>query len=393
MNPFAEKSPTAKLADELNVPDHCYEQAQTRYRDLGEWLSDKTCSKAAQFKPHVFPQGSFRLGIVISPLQGEDYDLDVACALEEGISPFTHTQRQLKELIGADLESYRKARNIKQRLEPKHRCWRIHYQDLIGFHIDKVPGVRFDTRVQKELTSRMEKGGLESSLAQTIAQNALAITDDRHHSYSAVSPDWPVSNPEGYALWFESRMKQANKLLESQVKFFKVSSIDKLPIYKWKTPLQQALQLLKRHRDVMFKANPEGRPISVILTTLAAWSYRGESSIEDTLDRLLSTMDQHIKPSNQRVPNPVNPIEDFADKWNSNSGRLLRLEENFHSWLAKARIDFSQIAKSKDLHALGEMSARNFGVTVKGATAPAAAPVVVRKTSAPAIITSSSSAA
>jgi hypothetical protein len=35
-----------------------------------------------------------------------------------------------------------------------------------------------------------------------------------------------------------------------------------------KTPLQQAVQILKRHRDMMFADDPEHKPISVIITTL-----------------------------------------------------------------------------------------------------------------------------
>lgn len=385
MSELANRTPTAELAASLNVSDECYELAAARYRDLGEWLNDRAYSVVARFKPHVFSQGSFRLGIVVKPLEGEDYDLDLACAFEEGISPLTHSQKTLKDLLGVDLEAYRKARNIKERLEPRHRCWRLNYQDTVGFHIDTVPGVRFDLPVRKQLRESMVRGGLEDQLARTIAENALAITDDRHPAYSVVSPNWDISNPEGYALWFESRMRQARKFLEAQVRFFKVASVEKLPVYRWRTPLQQALQMLKRHRDIMFRADPEGKPISIIITTLAAWSYRGESTIEETIDRVLSDMDRHINPGRPRVPNPVNPIEDFADKWSTTDGRIRRLGENFHSWLARARADFAQVAKSKDHQLLRENSLQKFGVKI-----PEPAP---RRTAGPAIITSSSSAA
>ena len=36
-----------------------------------------------------------------------------------------------------------------------------------------------------------------------------------------------------------------------------------------RAPLQRAIQLLKRHRDVMFADNPEVEPISMILTNLS----------------------------------------------------------------------------------------------------------------------------
>ena len=37
--------------------------------------------------------------------------------------------------------------------------------------------------------------------------------------------------------------------------------------------------LLKRHRDLMFRDNPEFGPISMIITNFAAHAYRGEADI------------------------------------------------------------------------------------------------------------------
>jgi hypothetical protein len=50
-----------------------------------------------------------------------------------------------------------------------------------------------------------------------------------------------------------------------------------VPTYELKTPLQRAIQLLKRHRDVMFVDNLDVAPISMILTNLAGHAYGGEA--------------------------------------------------------------------------------------------------------------------
>ena len=54
------------------------------------------------------------------------------------------------------------------------------------------------------------------------------------------------------------------------------ATIEEVPTYELKTPLQRAIQLLKRHRDVMFADNPEVAPISMILTNLSGRAYNGE---------------------------------------------------------------------------------------------------------------------
>ena len=49
------------------------------------------------------------------------------------------------------------------------------------------------------------------------------------------------------------------------------AAVEDVPTYELKTPLQRAVQLLTRHRDVMFADNPDVAPISMILTNLAGW--------------------------------------------------------------------------------------------------------------------------
>jgi hypothetical protein len=365
MSTTIKKTGASALAESLDVADESYELASARYGDIGKWLNDPSKSASARFKPRIFPQGSFRLGTVTQPPAGQGYDLDLACCLQDGVTPATHTQKALKLIVGGDLEQYRKARNIQDPLEEKHRCWRLNYQDHVNFHIDTVPSVPYDVAGRSRLRESMVKFGVVDQLAKLISEDALAITDDRHPTYSQLSPDWNISNPEGFARWFESRMRQAAQLLESRAEFFKVASIEKLPVYRWKTPLQQALQMLKQHRDIMFKDQQERKPISIIITTLAAHAYRGEEDVQDTLDRVLADMGKYIRRDHPRVPNPVNPAEDFADKWATQAGRALQLEQNFHGWLTRARVDFGLIAQAKDKGSFEEQSMKKFGVRVK----------------------------
>ncbi len=352
----------AALAESIDISDANYQAAESKYQYLGEWLSDQSKSKIARYKPHVFSQGSFRLGTATKPWKRDDYDLDLACKLQEGITATTHTQADLKQMVGADLETYRNERKMQQKLEEKHRCWRLKSEERLKFHLDTVPCIRHTDSVWKAIQQRMIQAGMSNLFAQDLAQLAVAITDDRHPLYRRISEDWQISNPEGYARWFESRMRLADSLLKARALQANVARVDDLPAYRWKTPLQMAIQILKRHRDLMFEKAPERKPISIIITTLAAVAYRGEFELLAALEQILSNMS--VGTSRPRVPNPVNPVEDFADQWGTQEGRQLCLEDNFIVWLEKAKSDIYKVTSITDRSSLQDHATKLFGVTL-----------------------------
>lgn len=353
----------AEILSDLDVPAGAYDAATRRYRDFGDWLKESASARSREFEPHVFPQGSFRIGTVVRPWGREDYDLDLACNLESGFTKKAYSQYQLKSLLGADVEAYRRARGIQHAPEEKHRCWRLSYKDDIQFHMDIVPAIPELDETQQERYGQMVEAGVTEDLARHLSRSIVAITDNRHPHYKVCVPEWPVSNQEGFARWFESRMRQARQVLEARASVEKVATIDEIPVYKWKTPLQHCIQILKRHRDVLFEADPEGKPISVIITTLAAQAYQGEPTVEAALAGVLNRMGGLVRSSTPRVPNPSNPREDFADKWSLNPA----LEPNFRRWLKRAQEDFGQLADTANVDLLVETARRNFGVAIDAA--------------------------
>jgi hypothetical protein len=361
MNTQAQRVAIEEIAASIEIPDSSYEAAKRRYDDLGEWLVKNPKSKSAQFKPHVFPQGSFRYGTAIRPFGNVDYDLDLCCNLQSGVTKGNCTQEQLKELLGQDLETYRIERSIKERLERKHRCWRLNYQDVLKFHVDTVPCIPELDEWRRVLQQRMIQAGTVEILAERISKLAVSVTDDRTVSYRTLSNDWNVSNPEGYALWFENRMKQAKRLLEKRAVFAEVGRVDDMPAYRWRTPLQACVQILKKHRNVMFMSNPDAKPISVIITTLAGLAYQGEEDVQTAMQTVLSKIDVLINPMRPRVPNPVNPQEDFADKWPTETGQKLQLEENFWKWVSCAKRDFRALGASDSIEYLDDQVSKRFG--------------------------------
>ena len=346
-----------KLVELLELPPSAYEKAKERYEDIGEYLG-RDQSGCHVNDPHIFPQGSFRLGTAIRPLdEREEYDLDLACNLLRGISCNTHSQADLKNLIGGEINSYRAARGIKAPVKEMHRCWRLEYEDHLSFHIDIVPCIPAVDIRRKLLMESMVKAGQDRTISADLSQYAVSITDDRHPQYRQISDSWNISNPEGYARWFESKMRQGSTtLLEKR------AQIDDLPMYARKTPLQRSIQLLKRHRDQMFKDDADVKPISVIITTLAGSGYAGETTIDTALSRILNELSRFAESGSTMVPNPVNPEENFADRWTMPEYKHLHLRENFTTWVTQASTDFANMISSTDMSFVAKCAEQKLSV-------------------------------
>lgn len=334
------ESVLVEMNKQLDLPEYVMEKTIQRYKSLGEWFNRENSS----FKDvdiNIFPQGSFALGTTIKPINDqEEYDLDMGCKINIPNFKSLYSQIQLKEMVGAELESYRVAKGIKQELEEKHRCWRLEYMDEIKFHLDIVPCIPLNNDKQANYKKMLEDAfGYKEFLNNSMVDAAINITDDRLGNYTIVSQDWNISNPEGYLKWFEDRMTTGEYGLYSR------SSVTPVPIYKRKTILQRCIQLLKRHRDNMFGEN-DSKPISIIITTLAARAYNGELNLEVAMVNLLENMPRFINTSFPRVPNPVNPNEDFTDRWDMPEGQKLNLEGNFKNWLLQAKVDFNNLLKT-----------------------------------------------
>lgn len=345
-----------KMVELLELPDSAYQKAKDRYEDIGEYLGREN-STCYTNDPHIFPQGSFRLGTAIRPLnESEEYDLDLACNLSKGVSRETHAQAILNELVGEEIKSYRVARNIKSPVIEKHRCWRLEYEDQLSFHIDIVPCIPVDATRQIQLKESMIYAGQDSDFSEDVSQYAVSITDDRHPQYRQISHDWNISNPEGYAKWFESRMPS------KPVSIMSKAQIDALPIYKRKSPLQRSIQLLKRHRDQMFKDDPDVKPISVIITTIAARAYSGQDLLEVVLQEILDELKQFSESGSTVVLNPVNPDENFADRWTMPQYKNLCLQDNFTAWVAQVCTDFTSLVSSGDTQFIAGHVLKKFSI-------------------------------
>jgi len=367
-----------EIAQALDIPPSKFQEAKERYEALGGWL-DRPESTLARYDPVITPQGSILLGTVTRPLTAtEEYDVDLVCLLKASKTDFT--QKSLKEAVGVEVREYARVHNMEKKPEERRRCWTVHYADGAQFHMDVVPALPDAQKYQLILEQR---GYRNLAGDPSLTGQAIAITDNTEPLYDRLTDDWPQSNPLGYAAWFRSRM--AMQLTEQKRavagRRLITASVDDIPDHEVRTPLQRAIQLLKRHRDCMFADDGEHKPISIIITTLATHAYNNESTISAALQSILTTMDRYIewRGAEAWIANPVNPAENFADKWAEEP----RKRENFFRWLKRARVDFALYLRASSFDQMPDVLRENLGTDLvdrilKTAIPAVAAPAVVR---------------
>ena len=294
----------------IDIPDHLHELAVGRYEQLGRWLSHRAWRRGLAVD--MYPQGSFRLGTVVRPVSGDDqYDIDMVYLRDAERDSIT--QAELKADLGEDLRAYVQGQpDGHPGLNEGKRCWTLIYSDQ-PFHMDVLPAI-----------PDAEEGG-----------NAILLPDKELKL-------WQHSNPIDYSNWFRARMAiEFAQLRKALAVDTKAASVDDVPDWKVKTKLQRAIQALKRHRDMFFINRLDDRPASIIITTLAAQSYNGSESLYDALVKITAKMPRLVKRHNGIwwVPNPVQPNENFADRWRTHPNQA----HGFFEWIRRAESDFRAI--------------------------------------------------
>lgn len=325
-----------EILNNIEVPDSRYEKAIISYKSVGDWLNREE-SRLKKYSPNIYPQGSFRLGTAIKPIsENDEYDVDIVCELQ--LNKKNITQKHLKKTVGEELNTYTKSKNMNNDIEEGKRCWTLNYSDGAKFHIDVLPCIPNN----EELSSLLQSKSFNVNFSDT----AIDITDNTLENYNYIDDRWCCSNPVGYHNWFKKQMEviyeEKKKIL---LEAYQKNSIEPIPEYKIKTPLQQVIQLLKRHRDIMFEEDQENKPISIIISTLAAKAYNNEARLIDAYENIVNKIEQFLEVKNgvYWVPNPVNPLENFADKWEVYPERKV----SFFRWVNQLKLDFKNILTDK----------------------------------------------
>ena len=355
-----------KAAKKLDISPSKYQQAMERFNSMQSYLLEGEYEGVTD-RPEIYLQGSFKLGTEVRPYKDckdADYDIDIVCRL--GHKKEATTPKTVKHQVGDHLKAHG---TYEKMLEDEgKRCWTLNYaeQDGVGFHMDILPSV------QESCNTFSQYYWYRSAIAMT---NKCGDKD---------SYNWSSSNPKGFAEWFYDKNKAAFedvKQAQKQILFenYRQDGLffdrDAVPDIHVKTPLQRAIQLLKRHRDIRFcnQQHEKSKPISMVITVLAAQIYQNESTIYETLRNLIEALSRHaaqMQPTFRfdeamaqsayqlitrtadgkwHIPNPTNHGENFADKWHEEENGVPHVRAKaFFQWVSWAKEDFLNIAERLD---------------------------------------------
>jgi hypothetical protein len=316
------------IAEELDITDAQYAKAEEHYQAVGGWL-DEEDSSLHPYSPKVYAQGSMALGTVVKPVGQDEFDIDLVCEL--GIDASRTPPAMVFEMVGKRLKQNGQ---YDGKLTRKNRCWRLDYAE--PFHMDIIPAVP-DVR----------RGGTDLQ----VPDRELAA--------------WKETNPRGYVAWFGDRTRPyiiRHPTILAEAGMTVRAEVAPLPdvLHRAKTPLQRAVQLLKRQRDIRFNGD-DGRPVSIVITTLGGHAYEGEDNVFDALTGLVVRMEAKLDREPDGHPacyNPVNRGENFGDKWRKHPERLAKLI----TWLCELRSALAGLpALQGGLPQIGERAKLLFG--------------------------------
>ena len=278
-----------RITEALQLNETRRKLVEERYKSVSTFIEE---SPGLFFGAKIYSQGSYRLGTTVKPRQGEEYDLDFVVQIHENwkVLSFSEVYNSFKDLIESD-------DRWKDLVIEKTRCIRLNYAD--EFHMDII-----------------------STCTENIHGdiNRIMVPDRAEHC-------WGISNPEGYALWFEKKyIAQRNIYLSDfypGMEFRAALDLPKDDPNYLKQPLQHATQLIKRYRDVYFENQMDMAPSSIVLTTLVAKMYEGENSIYETIQKVVERFRMAVETEKLyyrqfHVSNPVLPDEIFTKEWDKN---------------------------------------------------------------------------
>lgn len=285
----------SEIAINLQLPPGLHATAVERYGAVCRYI-DRAGSPLAGRVSSFYPQGSMAIDATISTRGTDDeYDIDAVAEIMGG----DEGPEALLDLLERALQGY-----PVFRIERKTRCITLYYAD--GMHLDVTPSRRRAAKEKEGVIAHAKRGRPEEH--RYVPMNAFAFCEwynDRT----------PVE--ERFAIALNRQLYAKHGMA------FAAAEIEDVPE---QTPLivksvtTVALQLIKRHRNILY-ANAAGRmPPSVMLSCHAghaAMPGMGLTGMVMRQARWTARAIERAGNANQLldVPNPQYPAERFTDRW------------------------------------------------------------------------------
>ena len=288
----------AEIAINLQLPPGLHTKAVERYEAVCRYI-DRPGSPLEGRVSSFYPQGSMAIDATISTRGTDDeYDLDAVAEILGG----NEGPEALLDLLEQALKDY-----PVSRIERKTRCITLYYSD--SMHLDVTPARRLAVKEKEGVIAHAKQGW------------------PNEHRYVPM-------NAYGFCTWYNNRTPieerfaiALNRELYAKHGFaFDAAEVEEVPD---QTPLivksvtTVALQLIKRHRNILY-ADASGRmPPSVMLSCHAGHAAMPGMGLADMVMRqarwTARAIDQAARQNKLlNVPNPEFCEERFTDRWPEN---------------------------------------------------------------------------
>lgn len=327
-----------KILDKVDLTQTQRNRATELYTNVCNAIEEKSGLDIS-----FYPQGSFATKTAIRPYKnGRDqaYDVDVICEVNS-IKKELVTPDQLKGYFRDALRDSRYSNKMKE----WDKCFTITFeeQDGVNFSIDIIPSVSEDASTKKSLFSVTDFPFLvDSSVAIPNTQNC----------------SWLTNNPKGYVKWFEDEIETFHKSFILEKRAGKIlASVEELPDDELDNMLLSVVKVLKRTRDVFYyRRKSDGRPASIIITTIVGKLAKNLHPTSNELDLLRQVIDQlqqlkgyPVNESSKRMDatgyaisdiitrdngrwemnNPANGKDNLLNSWNEEKDKA----KDFFAWV------------------------------------------------------------
>ncbi|MDY0402430.1 nucleotidyltransferase [Sulfurovum sp.] len=334
-----------RIGEKLDITKTQYKKAKERYDTVGKWLAEGTyCLTSGRVclnDGEIYPQGSLKLATTVKPIGQEEFDVDLVF-YSPNVSQYDIEPSELNRLIGQRLREnpdYKRMMDASPDQGRLKRGWRITYAD--EFHLDITPSIN----------------------KHFHADNSELVPDRKLQ-------DWKPSNPKDYAEWFDSNAAvfpsfRSYVTRDGLTLTVEAHHVSDFPENEESKPLlKRYIQILKRHRDVMFQEK-DHKPISIIITTLATQAYAyclRHNTYDNELDLLVDIVEKmplfiDTSLGEYRILNPKETSENFAERWNEVAAK----KSAFDAWHEDALAFFNSLYALSGTHKMFDTLGRSFG--------------------------------
>lgn len=311
----------ARIAHELQLDATRLQKMESAYNAIYNLLKNDD-EFFSEIEIELYAQGSKRIGTTVKPINGDDFDLDIVLHIHDLASNHNPV-----DIYNALVKALEKDAYYKSILKKKARCVRLDYKG--DFHIDILVG-------------------------------CMATTDDLMNIFIPEKSllSWSHGNPKGFSGWFINISKSMKRslLMQFSEQLLLKAQIDQEPLpddeFYQKTPLQTAVQLMKRYRDIYFQNDKEYAVSSIVITTLMGQLYAQQDSIyqtiDDTINKIMEQQATALRLGTKfTITNPVNNKEIFTDSWtDQHYASFFKFITDFHKNWTELKNNFDKSSTS-----------------------------------------------